>query len=429
MAAWITEHTRSDGVISCYVRWRTGGVAGGKREVETFAKRTTKLNRTGAAAFKKLVDEAGQNWPDGWIKGVGWAEPDEAAPIPAPVPTFSEVAREHVDAKLDITPGVRKTYRGQISRLAAFYVGDYYPFDQPIDKITRDDVVLWRRNCGYSLKTQSNYHMVIWGTLTYAVLKGLIPTHPALDTAPSAKRIKAQQGEKRFLTEAEFATAVGLAGGSDADFMTVLGATGMRFSEATAMWVSDVNLFKRTIRITKAWKREGDEGEQDVPPWLAKLITDKHRLRGYYLGEPKSEAGRRTISIPPGLVEVLRPYVEGRAPDDVVFTRDDGKPIHGDDYSHGPWARMLARCAQVGIEHFTPHDLRHSHVGWLMAGGVDLPVIQRRLGHADFNITNNTYGHLLPQHTEHVDEAMEAVLGGRQIRNRKRKLRAVAIGE
>src|SRR6185295_17155910 len=42
------------------------------------------------------------------------------------------------------------------------------------------------------------------------------------------------------------------------------------------------------------------------------------------------------------------------------------------------------------------HDLRHSHVSWLIAAGIPLPVIQRRLGHEHIATTIDRYGHLLP---------------------------------
>ena len=42
------------------------------------------------------------------------------------------------------------------------------------------------------------------------------------------------------------------------------------------------------------------------------------------------------------------------------------------------------------------HDLRHSHVAWLIAKNVHPSVIQARLGHEKVTTTLDTYGHLLP---------------------------------
>jgi integrase len=53
------------------------------------------------------------------------------------------------------------------------------------------------------------------------------------------------------------------------------------------------------------------------------------------------------------------------------------------------------------------HDLRHTHVSWLIAQGVQLPAISRRLGHESITTTNDRYGHLLPE----VDDGLVRVLG------------------
>lgn len=54
----------------------------------------------------------------------------------------------------------------------------------------------------------------------------------------------------------------------------------------------------------------------------------------------------------------------------------------------------------------TPHDLRHSHASQLIAAGVPLTAIQRRLGHKSITTTSDLYGHLLPR----VDEALIAAV-------------------
>ena len=41
------------------------------------------------------------------------------------------------------------------------------------------------------------------------------------------------------------------------------------------------------------------------------------------------------------------------------------------------------------------HDLRHTQASLMLAAGVDLKVIQKRLGHRDFATTANIYSHLL----------------------------------
>jgi site-specific recombinase XerD len=40
------------------------------------------------------------------------------------------------------------------------------------------------------------------------------------------------------------------------------------------------------------------------------------------------------------------------------------------------------------------HDIRHSHASILIKQGVNIKVIQERLGHANINTTLNIYAHL-----------------------------------
>ena len=54
------------------------------------------------------------------------------------------------------------------------------------------------------------------------------------------------------------------------------------------------------------------------------------------------------------------------------------------------------------------HDLRHSHVAYLINQGVDPLIIKERLGHKDIKITLNTYGHLYPSKQKQVADMLDA---------------------
>jgi hypothetical protein len=62
------------------------------------------------------------------------------------------------------------------------------------------------------------------------------------------------------------------------------------------------------------------------------------------------------------------------------------------------------------------HDLRHTHVAWLIAGGAPLPHIQARLGQESITTTIDTYGHLLPVGDELISRIIDAALTGGTIR-------------
>ena len=59
----------------------------------------------------------------------------------------------------------------------------------------------------------------------------------------------------------------------------------------------------------------------------------------------------------------------------------------------------------------TFHSLRHTHASTLIAAGLDVLTISRRLGHGSPAITLNVYGHLFKT-DDRAAAIMDAVLGG-----------------
>lgn len=60
----------------------------------------------------------------------------------------------------------------------------------------------------------------------------------------------------------------------------------------------------------------------------------------------------------------------------------------------------------------TFHALRHSHASALIAAGVDVLTVSRRLGHANASITLNVYGHLIERNEDKAAAALDAAFGG-----------------
>ena len=59
------------------------------------------------------------------------------------------------------------------------------------------------------------------------------------------------------------------------------------------------------------------------------------------------------------------------------------------------------------------HSLRHSYASVLIASGLDILTISRRLGHGSPNITLDVYGHLLRDTGTEAADAIEAALTGK----------------
>jgi integrase len=86
----------------------------------------------------------------------------------------------------------------------------------------------------------------------------------------------------------------------------------------------------------------------------------------------------------------------------------DGSPISPRRLGR-EWLRT---CEAVGLPRVMFHALRHTHASALIAAGLDVVVISRRLGHANPTVTLNIYGRSDPA----AAAAIEIIFGTRMER-------------
>lgn len=131
-------------------------------------------------------------------------------------------------------------------------------------------------------------HTVLKMTLDYAVNAGHLGKNPASRT----KFPRMRSATHTYLTVAEVA-ALAEACGSQGDVVLILAYTGLRFGELTGLNVEDVDLRGRRLRVRRSFTQVG-----------GRLVE----------GNPKSEAGRRSVPIPERLVPALKERIDGRPP-------------------------------------------------------------------------------------------------------------------
>jgi integrase len=137
--------------------------------------------------------------------------------------------------------------------------------------------------------------------------------------------------------------------------------------------------------------------------------------------EPKSEAGKRTIALDKATVTVLRAHRKRQMEDrlawgeawqdsDLVFTREDGVPLHP-DYVTDTFERL---AFAAGLPPVRLHDLRHGHASYALAAGVDVKIMQERLGHSTSKLTRDTYTTVLDDVARSAAEAVAAMIPRRR---------------
>ena len=75
----------------------------------------------------------------------------------------------------------------------------------------------------------------------------------------------------------------------------------------------------------------------------------------------------------------------------------------------GDWART-ARVLK--LPKVTFHALRHTHVSQLIAAGLDVVTVSRRIGHSNPNVTLGIYAHLFGNTDERAAEIVEQAMTG-----------------
>jgi integrase len=78
-------------------------------------------------------------------------------------------------------------------------------------------------------------------------------------------------------------------------------------------------------------------------------------------------------------------------PDRLVFTRENGDPWD----PHTVYCRFVKTVKTLGYKPVALHLLRHIAASILIAAGVDIAIVSKRLGHSKIDLTSDTYGHLI----------------------------------
>ena len=94
----------------------------------------------------------------------------------------------------------------------------------------------------------------------------------------------------------------------------------------------------------------------------------------------------------------------GRATrDDLLFPRWDGQMRS----PHWLTQKFQQAMDALKIKEVTLHSLRHTHASQLIASGMDILTISRRLGHGSAAITLRVYGHLIEGKDAQAAEVVE----------------------
>ncbi len=261
-------------------------------------------------------------------------------------------------------------------------------------EITHDVVQGWVNRLAMRLAPSSVQRSF---TVLRQVLDHAVDTR-ALSVNPSdrTRLPRRQRFEARFLTADELEYLASTVEPRSRAMVLVMAFATLRIGEAVGLRGSDLDLHRGRLRVAN------------------NIVEVAGRL---YEGPPKTNAGRRSMTLPPSIVSELRLHVTRFGGGSYVFTTPNHELLHSEEWRTNVWrpAVEAARLAPL-----RPHDLKHTGVALLAAAGVDPMEIARRAGHSSVAFTYDRYGHLFPEADTRAAEKLEFIRGG--VRNEERAL-------
>lgn len=286
-------------------------------------------------------------------------------PRPLPQPgsrTLADLLRAYLDTS-DLRARTRETYEG----LARRYLQDL--LDRKLANIEAQDLQVLYVQLQDRPRAAAQVHRLLHRLFEVAVRWSWLVDNPAKRVNPPRYR----PPERRTWTAEELGRFLSATEGRWRVLFTLLAATGLRVSEALALRWQDVDLDQGLVHVRR--------------------VVHPAPGGGFVFEPPKTQAGLRTVALPEEVMRLLLDYrqASGGSEEALMFTRADGKPLHRNDV-----ARAMRRVSRrAGLSSPGPHALRHLHGSHLLACGVPLADVSRRLGHSKPTVTLAIYAHSL----------------------------------
>lgn len=376
----MSGHIRRRGSNSWELKFDAGTDGSGKRKTRYASFRGTK--REAQIEMAKLIaaDAAGTS-----------GEPSKI--------TVAEYLRSWIDGPHGLAGKTAERYRQLIEAQIIPHLGN-----TAVQKLKPAQIADWHDKLiagggkdgrPLSPRTAGHAHRVLHRALARATGIELVSRNVASIVKPP----KVADTEIEILKAGEIDAVLNALKGHTLEPIAVLAlSSGARRGEILALDWTNVDLEAGTITIVRS------------------LEQTKAGLR---FKAPKTRKGRRVVSLPPIAVDALRAHRRGQLelrmalgqgklpPDALVFCAYDESPIPPNNLSRD-WRRFV--LARKELPRISFHGLRHSHVSALIAGGVDVLTVSRRIGHASPVVTMRIYAHLFSETDKTAAKAIEAAL-------------------
>lgn len=311
----------------------------------------------------------------------GWVAPDKGRI------TLSDYSWDWLDTRLTmrgerLRPKTRDLYEGFLRLHILPTLGDV-----PLGKLTTVTIRAWHSTLlsdGPGASSVAKCYRLVRTILTTAVEDGLIVVNPC-----SIKGAGIEPSDERTLPTLAQVNALAETVQPQFRALVLLAALGgLRRGELLALTRRDIDLLHRTVDI--------------------RLQRQEARGGGHLVGPPKTEAGRRTLVLPSGLIPELEAHLESWAdpgPDGLLFPGARGGPLRLCVLQR-EWTRARR---ELGLEHVHLHDLRHVAGTMAASTGASTKELMHRLGHASPRAALR-YQHATAKRDEAIADGIDRLL-------------------
>lgn len=293
----------------------------------------------------------------------------------------------------DASPTTVERYMNILDTHIIPYIGDLHLDDITPEHLNRWMDELYKKNLSRST-IRMEYGFLL-NVLNTAVKWDYLSNNPM----QKIDRPKAQQRDTNSLTEEQFRHLITElqkephAGHRCGVLLAVM--CGLRISEICALRTTDVDFENHEIYVHAANKYTA--------------------ITGKVVQGTKTKASRRKIVVPDIAMDALKDccdeidylsksiYHNPKA--NFIIHNTDGWGQSND--SLRKWWRSFAN--RIGLAGTRFHDLRHTHASLLIANGIDVVTVAKRLGHSNTTTTLQTYAHALSRRDTDSANIIQAI--------------------
>lgn len=283
-----------------------------------------------------------------------------AGSVPA-IATHITSFLDHVAAERGFSSNTAGAYRNDLRQFMGF-LAERGVADRSPEPATLQAFQIWLLERRYADTTLARKIAAVRSFLNFLRAEGVIGCDLAayLDSPTVGKYLPhaiSEQQVEDLLAMPRSDSPIGL---RDLSMLRMLWATGMRVSELAALNLASIDMQIDQVRCL------GKGGKERIIPFG---LHARHCLSRY--------------------LDDGRPFLARRPEEPALYLNHHGERLT----RQGFWLILKAYSNSAGIDHISPHTLRHSFATHLLNNNADLRVVQELLGHSNIS-TTQIYTHV-----------------------------------